>query len=63
MVRCVNEQCNKALGERMGAKLFVRRIGVVFRGGLVDWCCENCGKRQSIDLEVDDRILAGVASG
>lgn len=60
MVRC---QCGKALGERTGAKLFVRRIGVVFRGGLVDWCCENCGKRQSIDLEVDGRVLAGVASG
>lgn len=48
MVRC---QCGKALGERLGAKLFIRRVGIVVRGGLVDWVCDRCGARQTIDLD------------
>ena len=61
MLRCQNEQCAKALGERRGAKLFIRRVGVVIRGGLVDWVCDRCGKRQTSDLEIDAPVGAGVS--
>lgn len=58
MVRCV---CTKALGERQGSRLYIRRLGLVLVGGVHTWTCERCGKKQTIDLEVDAPALIGVS--
>jgi len=51
MIRCQNRECRKALGEREGARLSIRRIGLVLRGGVHSWDCQHCGLRNLIDLE------------
>ena len=56
MVRC---GCNKALGERNGARLIIRRTGLVLVGGVHTWTCERCGSKHTIDL--DAPVTAGVS--
>jgi len=55
MVRC---DCGKALGERQNARLIIRKIGLILRGGTHTWDCTGCGKRHTIDL--DAPVPAGV---
>lgn len=43
------------LGERSGARLIIRRIGLILHGGTHTWECEQCGRKQTIDLEALDR--------
>lgn len=57
-VRC---RCGKMLGERTGARLIIRRIGLILRGGTHTWDCQ-CGNRITIDLDettvpLDTRLL------
>jgi hypothetical protein len=45
------------LGERKGARLIIRRIGLTLRGGTHTWDCNECGRRHTIDLDAEDRTL------
>lgn len=38
------------LGERAGARMVIRRIGLVLQGGTHVWDCK-CGQRLTIDLD------------
>ena len=58
MVRC---PCGKALGERQGARMIIRRMGLILTGGTHTWTCERCGARVTVDLEVDAPVAAGVS--
>jgi uncharacterized protein with PIN domain len=49
LVRC--RTCNKVLGERSGARLIIRKIGLTLRGGIHTWDCPKCGRRQTVDLD------------
>lgn len=55
MVRCPG---GHALGERQGARLIIRRFGLVLVGGTHTWTCRQCGARTTVDL--DAPVMVGV---
>lgn len=54
-VRCT---CGKMLGERSGARLIIRRLGLIVRGGVHTWDCTglNCGRRMTVDLDSPETL-------